>query len=431
MTFTDAEMAVLSDLSYYKKVLKKEQDLSTVLDILKDDLSIDLGPQYDEVIDGLIAKSKGCKIVDTEADKKTGFDAMAIAGPNNDVTVVCRGTQDATDALKGDLGLVMGTGETSQHKQMEKFLDRLNKKGYDSFSFCGHSLGGNLAMYGAIYLAETGKVEGVTTFNAPNFNSEFCKNHKKKIDIIKEKTKHYQNEYDIVSSINEENTFGEVVICKSLDDNETPVDFENGSLAVNDHGLNTLDINYGHIVPSDDNCKKASASAIGDVATRGEIILIDAAVAGVVSGLSVGGLAGVFVGGAIFIGTVIAAALTVAVISYVYNKVKEWFYKHSTGYKYSNSNPYIVINTDKMNSYASQLENLSRRAKNLDRRMNNLYWHAGFDWNVARAISNLGTLLKTEIVLDFALRLDKNVSYLRATANEFEKVEREVLSLMG
>lgn len=424
MTFTEAEMAVLSNLSYYNKALKKGQDLSSVLNSLKDKLSTDLGSQYDEVINGLITKGKGCKIVDVERDDKTGFDAMAIAGPNNDVTVVCRGTQDATDALKGDLGLVMGTGETSQHKQMEKFLDRLNKKGYDSFSFCGHSLGGNLAMYGAIYLAETGKVESVTTYNAPNFNSEFCKNHKKEINIIEDKTKHYQNEYDIVSSINEENTFGEVVICKSLDENDNPIDF-------NDHSLNALDINYGNIVPSDDNQKKASASAIGDVASHGEIILVDAAALGLASGLSVGGLAGVFVGGAIFIGTVIAAALTVAVISYVYNKVKEWFYKHSTGYKYSNSNPYIVINTNTMNSYASQLENLSRRAKNLDRRMNNLYWHAGFDWNVARALSNLGTLLKAEVVLDFAYRLDKNASYLRATASEFEKAEREVISLMG
>ena len=82
-----------------------------------------------------------------------------------------------------------------------------------------------------------------------------------------------------------------------------------------------------------------------------------------------------------------------------------------------------------MNSYANQLANLSQRAKALDSRMNSLYWHAGFDWNTVRAISNLGTLLKAGIVLDFAYRLDKNVAYLRETAQEFERAEREIVGM--
>lgn len=112
------------------------------------------------------------------------------------------------------------------------------------------------------------------------------------------------------------------------------------------------------------------------------------------------------------------------------NGFKNWWNKNfNVGYKYANENPYIVINTNTMNSYATQLANLSQRAKALDGRMNSLYWHAGFDWNVARAISNLGTLLKAEVVLDFAYRLDKNVSYLRVTAQEFENVEREIAGM--
>lgn len=117
-----------------------------------------------------------------------------------------------------------------------------------------------------------------------------------------------------------------------------------------------------------------------------------------------------------------------SILSFI-NKFNGWLYTQSAGYKYSTANPYIVINTTTMNSYANQLANLSQRAKALDSRMNSLYWHAGFDWNTVRAISNLGTLLKAGIVLDFAYRLDKNVAYLRETAQEFERAEREIVGM--
>lgn len=111
------------------------------------------------------------------------------------------------------------------------------------------------------------------------------------------------------------------------------------------------------------------------------------------------------------------------------NGVKDWWKKSfNYGCKYSNSNPYIVINTTKMNSYANQLANLSQRAKVLDRRMNSLYWKLGIEWDT---IANLGRLLKAEVVLDFAYRLDKNAAYLRTTANEFDSVEREISNMLG
>lgn len=111
------------------------------------------------------------------------------------------------------------------------------------------------------------------------------------------------------------------------------------------------------------------------------------------------------------------------------HNVKDWWNRSfNSGYKYADSNPYIVINTNTMNSYADQLARLSQRAKSLDRRMNSLYWKLGIEWDT---IANLGRLLKAEVVLDFAYRLDKNVNYLRTTASEFDRVEREIGNMVG
>ena len=118
--------------------------------------------------------------------------------------------------------------------------------------------------------------------------------------------------------------------------------------------------------------------------------------------------------------------VTIAVVSYVYNKVKKWLYEHSAGYKYATANPCLSINTTTMSSYASQLRTLSKRSKTLDRKMNNMYLHLGIEWDT---IANLGRLFKSGIILDFAVRLDKCANYLDKTAEDFNKVERELNSL--
>lgn len=100
---------------------------------------------------------------------------------------------------------------------------------------------------------------------------------------------------------------------------------------------------------------------------------------------------------------------------------------YSLSKRYAEENPYIVIDTDKMKNYAGQLSALSSRSKSLDRRMNSLYWNLGIDWD---KIANLGRLLKAEVVLDFAGRLDKCASYLNETASDFEKAEREIVGMI-
>ena len=113
-------------------------------------------------------------------------------------------------------------------------------------------------------------------------------------------------------------------------------------------------------------------------------------------------------------------------VSRALKKLKEWLFKNSAGYKYASANPYISINTTTMASYASQLRSLSKRSKSLDQKMNSLYWHLGIEWDT---IANLGKLLKSGVILDFAGRLDKCANYLTDTASEFNEVERELANV--
>lgn len=440
MAFTDAEMAVLSQFVYDNKAIKMNVSLHDLLmRTIKDkngkvitmaeSLKKELGKQYSDVIDGLVEKSKNYRVVLSKSDELTGFDAMAIAGPDNEVTVVCRGTEgfdilhseeSRKDVFKGDYGLIEGNGETAQHKQMEQFLDELDKKGYKEYSFTGHSLGGNLAMYGAIYMAKKRKINKVVTFNAPNFNTAFVNKHKEEIDIIRNKTTLYQNEYDIVSSINEENAFGDKIVCESLDDDSNPMDFK-------DHLLSNYDISDGNLVPNASGEKSDFTKSLGQVGTDGDIILTAGialfAVKSAVTGFSLPAIVASAGTALVFVASLV---VTVAVVSYVYNKVKKWLYEHSKGYKYATANPCLSINTTTMSSYASQLRTLSNRSKTLDRKMNNMYLHLGIEWDT---IANLGRLFKSGIILDFAVRLDKCANYLDKTAEDFNKVERELNSL--
>lgn len=108
------------------------------------------------------------------------------------------------------------------------------------------------------------------------------------------------------------------------------------------------------------------------------------------------------------------------------NNFKEWLFKNSAGYKYASANPYISINTTTMKQYAGQLRSLSSRSKKLDGKMNSLYWQLGIEWDT---IANLGRLLKAEVILDFAGRLDKCATYLEKTADDFNNVEGSLLNI--
>lgn len=228
MAFSNKEMAVISSLAYYNvdELNSINDEFSDVLIKYQADLKKDLGESYYDTIDNLIKKTENGDYIIVKAvnDKDdTGFAAFAVKDPNNEVTIACRGTEGfevfTSEASRKDVWTDLQIGlakETNQHKKMEQFMDELDSEGYAGYYFTGHSLGGNNATHGAVYLGDPHKVKGVVTFNSPGFNLYYCLTNSQNIDIIGDKIVNIQNEGDLVSSI--EHVFGKIIIVESKND---------------------------------------------------------------------------------------------------------------------------------------------------------------------------------------------------------------------
>ncbi len=210
--FTDAELAVLAEFAYDDTPVGEGHSVSLAeaLEGKKEALKKKLGEEYHEVVDGLVKKAEAndYRIVKSVNEKHgSGFSAIAIADPDGNVTVAARGTEGfdvlGSEDSRRDVhtDLQIGTRvETDQQASMERFVDELEDGDYKSYTFTGHSLGGNLAMHGAITLSDPSKLNKVRTYNAPGFNQTYLNKHSRQLRRVENRMLAYQNEYDYVSS---------------------------------------------------------------------------------------------------------------------------------------------------------------------------------------------------------------------------------------
>ena len=240
MAFTEVEMAILSRCAYLELDKKCEgQSLHAFLTDKenKKELLNKLGGEYKSALNDLIEKTEGkdYTIVKAQDDaNKTGFAAFAVKDPGNGVTVACRGTEfNTAEDIVADFQLAYEM-QSLQQEKMDAFVNSLEKQGYDSYSFTGHSLGGNLAMYGAMSLDNPSTLDTSVTFNAPGFNAGFLSQNKARIDRIEDRMTNFQNERDCVSECF--SVPGQVVIleCKGLDFLQ--------AVGIKPHGLDMLEV---------------------------------------------------------------------------------------------------------------------------------------------------------------------------------------------
>lgn len=390
MAFTDVEMAILSQCAYYKHPDGAEQQsLYEFLKNNKKKLENSLGEEYTDSINQLMkkVKDKPYTIVKSMNDKHgSGFAAFAIKDPQNEVTVACRGTEgfsldyDSKKDVYAD-GQLAYTLQTNQQAKMQEFMEELQKDNYDGYYFTGHSLGGNLAMYGAICLKDPDKLKGVMTFNAPGFNSAFLQLHRIRIKQIEDRFTNYQNERDCVSESFE--VPGKVVVleCKGLD-------FLN-ILGINAHGLNYFVIKKGEFKKN--HTGRKDTTVVGwllDNFTK----------------ISDG-----------FMGVILPGIAIYDFFVWSYKKAKEYIKSLSTGYKYASANPQIIIDTYKLRAYAQKLQSINRRINTLDRRLDSLYTKVG--------LLDLWNLIQADVLTGYSWRLNRCASYLYDTASSFENVE--------
>lgn len=100
--------------------------------------------------------------------------------------------------------------------------------------------------------------------------------------------------------------------------------------------------------------------------------------------------------------------------------VKEWINsKINSGYKAATSNPIIRVDTAKLRAYADRLEKVNRRVINLDKRMDKLYLKVG--------LRDLFDLLEADLLTGSNKKILNCAKYLDQTANDFDKVERDIV----
>lgn len=419
MAFTDVEMAILSQLAYYGSNPDKQtqpskgDSLHSILTnkSIKKYLENQLGDGYSEALKELIKKTEGkdYKVVRSVDDNKgTGFAAIAIKDPENNVTVATRGTEGfdvlGSDASRRDVAADLELAfslSTSQQEEMKKFMQNLEKEGYDGYYFTGHSLGGNLANYGAITFIPIEKVKGVVTFNAPGFNEAFLGKYSAEIFALYNRLKNYQNEYDYVSSI----MFvpGPAIIIESSKKEDGWFKFDD-HLGSDDHGLNALKVDGNGFNSKEPQVKSVQTHfAHGVIETLRDL-----------TGMK---------GHTVFLGVIEIGINFGRMTASALKKVGKWISNLFSGRNNYDYGTFIQLNTAKLRGYANRLVDVNRRIVNLDSRMDGLYAKVG--------LLDLWNLLQADRLTGFNWKLIKCAGYLFETADDFENLETLLYRQIG
>ncbi len=411
MAFTDIEMAILSQLSYCgsKGAPSQPFEGQSLYDLLskteyRQYLEKSLGDNYKSAIDGLINKVKGQDyvIVKTADDKKgTGFAALAIKDPSNEVTVATRGTEgfdvfgsdDSRRDVESDLELAFAIS-TDQQREMEAFMRALEEDGYDGYYFTGHSLGGNLANYGAITFIPIDKVKGVVTFNAPGFNEAFLGKYSAEIIALYNRLKNYQNEYDYVSSIM--TVPGQAIIIESVKDG--------GHLGFDDHMLDMLRIDGDEFGRREPQIKRIQTHILHGIVEMARSLTGMKQFTIILGVLEIG----------INLGRMAINAL---------QGIAKWIADLFSGRNNYDYGSYIQLNTAKLRGYANRLCDVNRRIANLDSRMDGLYTRVG--------LLDLWNLLQADLLTGYSWKLTRCANYLYDTASDFENLETLLYRQIG
>lgn len=424
---SDKQNHLLTQLSYQSHIFQDKYNGQSLNDIYKK-LSSIYGKNNAEVkkfkryIDGGLGN---IVIKDVGNDKVTGFGAIAFEDSNGNIGISYRGTDGISkESINDWIGNVsaLATGTSMQTAQAEAFYQKNRGKNDNNYLY-GHSKGGNLAQ--SVFVNHYDEINKMHNLNPQPINP-YGLTPDQKIALNSDKVDIVVTEGDYVWFLgaigysldkirvmdNSAGSNAHTYDGRRYDKNGNIVPGKQPILEYASYGVISLLLN---------GIQKAGATIqhIYNIAVR----VIDFVENDVIPMAM--SLINKVVNGIRDLGQKFAkfADSIEQFFNDIVKNISTCIFEHSKGYKYASANPNISINTTTMVNYASQLRSLSKRSKKLDGDMNSLYWHLGIEWDT---IANLGKLLKSGIVLDFAFRLDKCANYLTDTANEFDSVEREL-----
>lgn len=95
-----------------------------------------------------------------------------------------------------------------------------------------------------------------------------------------------------------------------------------------------------------------------------------------------------------------------------------WLGNFSVGGRYATENPYVRLDTYKLNNYAQRLLAVNRRIQNIDHRLDSLYWRVG--------LLGLWNLIQADVLTGYSWRLLRCSAYLSETAADFDALETKL-----
>lgn len=406
--FTEAEWLILSSLGYCDSFANKFDKngnpmLGTGVDLDYDGLWKELekkvyegsekgvSPEYDAAFQSVKKKLKDgnykvVRSINNNGVDESGFAAFAIApepNENNEVIVCCRGSdsissENLNDWIAADFATILPV-QTQQEREMKMFMDSLQN--YNSISLVGHSLGGHLAMHGAVVCEDKSKIKEVHSFDGNGFSDEYVIKNYVAIKEVEDKINNYQCETDIVSSLL--NGIGKIKIIDAVDEK---------------FGVKRGHSRWNFQVNEDGSFKTSYIKNI--VCTTVGSLSKDPAIE-------------------MFVTDIVLIYVSYKMTMDIVNKLKDMIWSRFTQ-GYINCNLQVRINTQLMETYASKLEKIQKKVNNLDKSMNSLYLQVG--------LQDLGKIIRGNIIMGFSFHMSQSIKWLKETSDDFIDVEKELTS---
>lgn len=215
--FSDAEMLIATQIAYLDTP-GKNQTVGSIIDRIlslygrmdvnklgeKERAQLNAAKDLQNMIQKNGAENcYNWRVVDyCDKNDSTGFYGCMIDDGKGNAILGYRGSesydigQGVNDWGKADFGL-LNNELTKQQKDASDFTRKMYEKygdRYDSYSFSGHSLGGNLAEHSSITAPKEmkRKIDHAISFDGPGFSNEYLKAHKREIENAKDYIDQYQ-----------------------------------------------------------------------------------------------------------------------------------------------------------------------------------------------------------------------------------------------
>jgi hypothetical protein len=113
------------------------------------------------------------------------------------------------------------------------------------------------------------------------------------------------------------------------------------------------------------------------------------------------------------------------IISNFIDSISEWLKENfDTGYKYATENPYFKVDTYKLRDYADRLDSVLTRLGNIDSRLDDI---PVLELTVDEALY----LAAADYNINKNKVISGSISYLNDSADEFERIESEIIAQLG